>query len=281
MSHPSFPDGGHISHADIDLLLPCPRLQAFLRALRQGAPRTASGARDDPEEALADLLAELAALGLITDNTHESNWWDPGAAGLPIWGAWQARGAASLSASYTDLSGNSNDLSVGSAPSWATASGWSFNGSTHYLDTGFTPDSDQSQSLIVQFSGFSTGGSDQKVAAGMTNGPGDENFSTQLAWNHSTTYGYRNGNYRTVTTGQRASGNLCVAGSAGYYNGAAEVSSIGAWADTPGYSVYIGGRNNAGSLQYPAAVTIQAVAIYDGTLTAAQVSAVATAMAAL
>ena len=34
-----------------------------------GTPAAVAGARDDPEEALANLLTALETLGLITDNT--------------------------------------------------------------------------------------------------------------------------------------------------------------------------------------------------------------------
>jgi hypothetical protein len=215
-----------------------------------------------------------------TPGTPTETWWDPDTEGLSVWGAWQAKGAASLAQSYVDLSGNSHDLSAGVAPDWNNTTGWVFNGSTHYLNTGFTPDADQSQTLIVQFAGFTTGYSVQQVAAGCTNsGLGDENLSIQLAWTSTTYYGYRNGNYKTVGGGQRSAGNLCVAGAKGFYNGNLEVVDIGTWGDTPLNTVYIGGRNNDASLQYPAAVTIEAVAIYSGTLTDAQVATVAAAMA--
>jgi hypothetical protein len=208
-------------------------------------------------------------------------WWDPDNEGLPIWGAWQAKGAPSQALSYKDLSGNGRDLGVGSAPSWSKSAGWAFNGSSHYLTTTFKPDSDQSQAMIIQFTDFPAGqDSTQKVAAGVTNGPGDENFSIQPGWNDTWYYGYRNGHYIVKTTGQKASGNFCVSGTYGYYNGSEDASGIGAWANPPGdYYVYIGGRNTAGSLQYPCPITITAIAIYSGTLTGTQVAKVASAMA--
>jgi hypothetical protein len=208
-------------------------------------------------------------------------WWDPNGEGLPVWAAYQPVGAASLSASYQDLSGHGRHLSAGVVPSWSAGSGWTFNGATQYLVTGFRPDQDQSQTVIIQFSGFATGGSTQQVAVGTSNGPSNENLSICLAWNSSTTYGYRNGHYKIVSTGQRSAGNLCIAGNRGYYDGSLEVSEIGPWGAAPAHNLYIGGRNSAGSLQYPAAFTLIAIAIYDGVLTSNQVAAVATAMAAI
>ena len=69
MDHHYLQGAGQIAHATIDRRLPNERQKALLAALAQEAPVTVSGARDDPEAALANLLAALEALGLITDNT--------------------------------------------------------------------------------------------------------------------------------------------------------------------------------------------------------------------
>jgi hypothetical protein len=210
-----------------------------------------------------------------------TRWWDPDNEGLSVWGAWQAKGAPSQTLSYKDLSGNGRDLTVGSAPSWSKSAGWTFNGSTHYLKTTFVPDSDQSQTMIAQFSGYDCAGTSAEVLAGMTNDPavGTVNFSLHLSWD-TDRYGYRNGSYKIVPGGQRASGNLCVAGDTGYYNGSSEVTSIEGWTDTPNRTIYIGARNHGNdSPYYFAAFTLIAIAIYGGTLTGTQVAKVASAMA--
>ncbi len=59
MQHADLPDAGRIGHAEIDTILD---------KLRQ-APLEITGARDDPEEALANLLEALEQLGIITDST--------------------------------------------------------------------------------------------------------------------------------------------------------------------------------------------------------------------
>jgi len=55
----------------VDENLPDEAQKAILRDL-VWAPLEVTGARDDPEGALADLLTQLAALGLITDSTTAS-----------------------------------------------------------------------------------------------------------------------------------------------------------------------------------------------------------------
>jgi hypothetical protein len=69
MDHHDLPSSGQTSHAEIDQRLPNERQKALLAVLAQHAPVTVSGARDDPEAALADLLAALETLGLIADST--------------------------------------------------------------------------------------------------------------------------------------------------------------------------------------------------------------------
>jgi len=68
MRHADLSDSGLSSHFEIDWQLPTPAEKALLEA-RRAAPVTVSGARDDPEAALANLLTVLAGLGLIVDDT--------------------------------------------------------------------------------------------------------------------------------------------------------------------------------------------------------------------
>ena len=71
IAHQDLPDAGEVTHQIIDRHLPDAREKALLIKLR-GAPESVSGARDDPEAALANLLAALEDLGLINDNTSAS-----------------------------------------------------------------------------------------------------------------------------------------------------------------------------------------------------------------
>ena len=69
MDYHTLQDTGLTSHAEIDRRLPDERETALLAVLAGSAPVTVSGARDDPEAALANLLAALETLGLIADST--------------------------------------------------------------------------------------------------------------------------------------------------------------------------------------------------------------------
>ena len=71
MQHQVLQGAGAVSHAEIDRRLPTDAEKVILAGVA-GAPEEVEGARDDPEGALANLLAALEALGLITDSTTAS-----------------------------------------------------------------------------------------------------------------------------------------------------------------------------------------------------------------
>ena len=72
MNHRDLPDAGLMDHRTIDRHLPTPSEKDKLEIIDANAPIEVTGARDDPEAALANLLNALAALGLITDSTTAS-----------------------------------------------------------------------------------------------------------------------------------------------------------------------------------------------------------------
>ena len=205
-------------------------------------------------------------------------WWDPQGEGLCVWSAYQPMGAASFAASLLDLSGNGNnagDPGGANTPDWTALTGWDFDATVpEYLTTAFVPQIDQSQSMIIRFSGVANNG----YLAGMQDAVGTRGF--YLLPNAPGPFReYRNGN-RTQVAGFALIGNVCIAGNQGYYNGAADGAPMAGWGAVPVNSVWIGCRN-FGMVDTPITGFIQAMAIYDCTLTAPQVLAVYTAMAAL
>jgi hypothetical protein len=210
-----------------------------------------------------------------------SDWWVAGGAPTP-WAAYQPKGAASFAASLIDLTGNGNnagDPGGANTPDWDAVNGWDFDATaSEYLTTAFVPGDDNTQSVIVQFTGASVNGgmlagarhdSDSQVYLGPRKGGSDDREYA---------------NAGAVTAGARvASGNMAVAGNRGYYNGIAEGAAMGAWVGGIALvPLHIGrlNRDDAAPGNYFTGY-IQALVIYDSTITAAQVLAVATAMAAL
>ena len=72
MRHEELTGAGRLSHRVIERRLPTDNEKEILRVLSAEVPIEVTGARDDPEEALANLLSALETLGLITDSTTAS-----------------------------------------------------------------------------------------------------------------------------------------------------------------------------------------------------------------
>ena len=206
-----------------------------------------------------------------------AGWWlSGGISAGDCYCAYQPKGAASLAARYSNLNNpGTNDAGVGVAPTWGAATGWVFNGTTQYLTTTFVPASDQSQSVIVQFTngritifnllcGCSEDADSRLFLMNCTGGTNLVSYANGISSNGSA---------------EIAAGNMAVAGNQGYLNGTPDGGAIPTYVGGVTYPLHIG-RLNRASPTYGIAY-IQAFAIYDTTLTAPQVAAVSAAMAAL
>ena len=70
--HQDLDGAGQVPHHAIDDRLPTDTEKTRLATIAKSAPVSVSGARDESEGALKNLLTALAALGLISDNTTAS-----------------------------------------------------------------------------------------------------------------------------------------------------------------------------------------------------------------
>jgi hypothetical protein len=179
-------------------------------------------------------------------------------------GAYAAKGAASLAASYVNLANpGTYDLTLGSAPTLG-ANGWTFAGA-QYLKTGITAAA--GWTAIVKFSGAA-------VANGrLFAGEGDRRFG--IVPNDATGVVYLYGSTLTKTPGL-ASGVLAIANSRGYRNGVDDgaIASTG----TNFSAIYIGCRNIGGSPSVYYSGNLAAISFYSSELTLAQIQAVGAAM---
>ena len=195
--------------------------------------------------------------------------------------AYQPIGAASLSASYDNIAAPGNGLADGTydaapgvAPTFDTATGWTLAGS-QYLTTGVVPVNNQTWSLIVRFSNVGSFGVPVFAcasAAGATPYLGVEPWD-----NASNSRRYFAGNIYSTST-RVDNGVMAVAGNQGYYNGSADGGTIGTATGTF-QAIFIGKLGLYNGFWFTG--KIQALAIYNATLSAAQVAAISAAMAAL
>jgi len=188
-------------------------------------------------------------------------------------------GPANLAASYINLANpGTYDLTLGVAPVWAAATGWTFDGATTYLITGIVAGGDAATggwTLIVQYSGAVA----DKVLVGM-HWAGVLDVGFRPMFGGGVIY---QDNGSVIVAPALAAGNLAVSAGQGYRNGIANGANTVPLAGTCTFESYIGAGFDvpAGTLFLPSDATIQAVAFYQPAITAAQVLAVATAMAAL
>jgi len=211
--------------------------------------------------------------GTVAGGAIIPSWWE--VSGITCVGAYQAKGADSLAASYTNLADAETPLVPGVAPTWDATDGWIFNGTTQYIDTTIVPANDQTWSFMVRYSAATT---DQRWVVGVVDGGFGAYFgSTPLFFG---SIQYASGGIQSTGT-NTAAGVVGIAGNKAYHDGVAESGTIssaaGSWD-----GLAIGGlRLSGGTATSFYAGKIQAVALYSGTLNGTQVANLTIAMNAL
>ena len=203
-------------------------------------------------------------------------WWlAGGVAASNCVAAWQAKGAASLAASYTNLNyGGSNLLTSAVYPTWGT-NGWVFDGSTSYLDTTVIPSTNMT--VFVRFSGGNQ-------TSGYINlfGSSFGDYALQIIPNYlgnviAAVYG--NGSQAVFSGPGVTSGVIAMTHSTLYYNSSVRASfSSTTYAVIPSMLI---GANDIGFPSFYWSGNVQAVSIYNRTLTSNEVVAITTAITSL
>ena len=200
-------------------------------------------------------------------------WWLAGGAPTPI-AVYQPKGAASLAASYVNLANpGTYDAAPGVAPTWASATGWTFAAaSSQYLATGVTATT-TAWSIIVSFSNASQATA-YRVLCGYYISAAS-GFAIFPLGNNVNCY-FSNGTENAFGSAV-SSGVVGMAGKGCYVNGNLR-GTLSAGGASNGRSITIGGDAVGG--RYMSA-NVLSLAIYSATLTAGEVAAVSAAMAAL
>jgi len=212
-------------------------------------------------------------------------WWNLDGTLTSCVVAYRAKGAASLAASKVDLSGNGYDIDGGSDPSFASGTGWQFNGTSQYLTASEFPINNAAFTIAIFGKPSIDHSSTSAIISPNSNSTGWILKSEQ--WNNSGKIGYtvrtvadytstiatpttdsvlictRNGTSVNIYLGESSSaittGNMKNILDAGIVIGAAKTATYGDY-----YKDYI-----------------YAVAVYSAVLTAQNITDLATAMAAL
>jgi hypothetical protein len=191
--------------------------------------------------------------------------------------AYAPKGSDDLAASLVNLAnpGTYNATYV-NAPTFATATGWTLDGTDDYLITGLVATNDQS--LIVRIASAAT---DSGAVIGA--------FETAQVQSHiypkftdNKAY-FRAGATGTVTDGYTGSMVLAATPAKGYKDGSSVVTLATALTGTTARVHWIGSINQGTAITSALAWAgvVIAAAIYDTTLTDAQIAAITTSMNAL
>jgi hypothetical protein len=192
---------------------------------------------------------------------------------------YQPKGAASYADSKINLANpGTYNATEGSAPSWNTSTGWTGNGSSQYLTTGYSRGS-ADITMIVKLSGTTTN-SNAMVGFRQDSAPMRQAIYYSYGTFKAPTYYYTpsGSNGSTATSGDAV---IAVSKDGGYINGSLDVSlSGGSAASTAVYYILAENKIGTGADSF-ASNTLAALAIYNTTLTGAQISAITTALASV
>lgn len=227
-------------------------------------------------------ILHIPGIGITTSRRAVSaggavNWWEAGGATGCI-AAYQPKGAASLAVSYTNLANpGTYDAAPGVAPTWASGTGWTFNG-TQWLNTGIYPVT--GYTIIGRYANLTQ--TDNRCLIGAGNTPHD-GHEMRVMWNNDPlkqgAYTHGSG---TVSSSPGTANVVALAGRLLYYAGT-YVGTVGIATLTSDSTYGIGAKNYGANTARGFAFLgdILAVAIYNTTLTAGEVAAASAAMAAL
>lgn len=193
--------------------------------------------------------------------------------------AYQPKGATSQAESYKNIANpGTNDATAPTPPTWNASDGWIFNGVDQYLDTGVEPAS--SWSAICR---FTDAPASSAILFGVMN-YNAANFCFSPNGN-GTASTYLLGKSSTPGMGKHLSGIAGVSQYQGYFSGLPDGDPVTAeaWANTGASLTFlIGCYDYAGDSPTLFCISkIQALALYNKPLSAAQMLAISNNMAAL
>jgi hypothetical protein len=199
-----------------------------------------------------------------------ASWWlSGGISSANAIGVYQPIGAASLVASYTNLANPGvNDAAPGVAPTWASGTGWTFNGSTQFLNTGIAPQN--GWSMIVRWAIAARDSTNRGIVGSRETA--SNRFGIATPWSTNQVF-YQYASTTRTPVRSVLSGVDAITPEA-YYGDGVGTTWTPSGTFTAG-AVQIGLVSNTGTHFLG---DIQAVAIYDTTLTSDQVASVTTAL---
>jgi len=190
---------------------------------------------------------------------------------------YQPIGAANLADSYVNIANpGTYNAAPGSQPAFDPNTGWTFNGTSNHLITGIIPR--KTWTCLVRFSDRPEEAF-LRFLVGVRQNTGSTRWGL-VPYSATSTLEFRQGESYDAGPGV-AGGVMALVGLYGYMNGVQVGGPFAGW-DTPHtHAFLIGGQNTYGTPGAYFLGRIQAIAVYDTTLSEPQVVAVTNAMNAL
>lgn len=215
-----------------------------------------------------------------TSAITDKPWWLAG--GIPrsaCVAAYQPVGASDYAASKVNIAnpGTYNAEDGAAYPTWEVTTGWTFNGSSQYLNSGVIPILDQTWTAIIRQ--YATAVANNSVLFSRSGSSLDfgiyQNVYTGFYPHNSKSVSI------TISSTRNTNSVLAVAGRRGYKDGVLLTGEIAAYTGTGTQPIYIGAGNLSGSAGIYWGGRVLSVAFYNITLSSDQVVALTTAMNAL
>ncbi len=212
-------------------------------------------------------------------------WWDLNGTITSCVAAYQAKGAASYAASKVNLvNSGTYGITDGTAyPSWDSSTGWSFNGSTQFLKTGYIPSVGANLSVFVRAYQNNVDTYTAQTVIGMhaTSYPYNGVYIRFRSKGNTIDNRGANDGISTTTVDKLLYDHVVgVAGREVFVDGLSESTFADSTQGFPSYDLYIGALHYSSTIQFFSGY-VYATAIYEGVLTSTQITALTTAMNAL
>jgi hypothetical protein len=272
----------------VHLRPPWPKLSWFSSAngfYKSGPPASAGGAGIDYSDQNTDppphVVIGRPAVAPVTGNDL---WWLDETVGVSdVSAAWQAIGAGSQAESYINLNKpGTNDLAVGVAPSWAAATGWTFNGATQYLSTSLTLLS--TYTIIARITLVSTASDRVIFGSNKTNANFNATVDHQSGFLFDLDANWGNGNLTAISNVAALSSLdqvIAIASNRVYINGSFVGAISGAFSVGAPATFPIGAGHDGATINAFYNGSVTALAIYNRQLTDSEVLTISQKVAVL
>ncbi len=220
-------------------------------------------------------VSDTRARALLRDMSLP--WYTSGVvAASDVVAAYRPKGATSLANSYVNIANpGTYDAAPGVAPSWAVATGWTFDGLDDYLTTGIVM-AGNDWTVICRYANFDTAAAFGSLFGWTADT--DDRFMIFLHYTGNQPEVYVAGDYGISADDADAAATITLTYDGMYRDGVLDIALGAGTGTNTGTDLYIAATNIGGGAVFPCKTDIIALAVYDTKLTTAQQQVIVEAM---